>query len=367
MHIALRIGLWVLAVFAVLLLGTYAYLRNADLSVYEKQIEGFLSEEIGHKLDVDGLFELHFGPTTFVVAEDITLTNLEWPGESTILSVGSLSVSLDLWSLFVGPIVFNELDVQKVKVRLERDAGAVANWDNGRDRPESSSRQPFDRNLVAFRTLRVQDVQFDYVDANRAKPLNVSLDYLTISPDATNVLDLDLRAAINEIPLWADGKLGPWTNLIDGKDVSADLNLFLGESSLSIDGYIADLVALEGIETSLELRGPAIDRIISALGIPPFAEGEFAVTGNIDAEDDGNLVNLDGKLGEIAVFASGNIDRFIRPGRAEFDFNEIRCGSLRTERRYSGSIPGIRAVQYDWSTIFALKNRGIVCDGCCRR
>ena len=321
MHMVLRIGLWVLAVLFVLLAGTYAYLRNADLSVYEAQIEGFLSEKIGHKVDVDGLLELRFGNIIYVTAEQITVSNPEWASDPAILSVGHFSVSVDLWSLIRRPIIIEEMDVQRVRVRLERNEQSAANWDNGRQKANDQPKEPFDRNLIRFRELRVQDVQLDYVDINRDKPLNVNLNYLTISPDATNVLDLDLRATINEMPLWADGKLGPWTNLIDGKDVSADLNLFLGESSLAIDGYIADLVSLEGIETSIELRGPAIDRVINALGVPPFAEGEFEVTGKIDAVDNGNLVNLDGKLGEITVFANGNIDKFVGPSRAEFDFN----------------------------------------------
>ena len=79
MHIAIRIGLWTLAVLFVLTLGLYVYLRNADLSVYESQIEGYVSEKIGHKLDVDGLFELHFGPTTYVTAEQVSITNPGWP------------------------------------------------------------------------------------------------------------------------------------------------------------------------------------------------------------------------------------------------------------------------------------------------
>jgi len=77
MHKILRISVWVLAVFLVLMTAAFMYLRNADLSVYEEQIEGFLSEAIGHKLDVDGLFELHFGKLTEVTAEQITLTNAD--------------------------------------------------------------------------------------------------------------------------------------------------------------------------------------------------------------------------------------------------------------------------------------------------
>jgi hypothetical protein len=78
MRKVLRFSLWALGVFAVLLAGTYLYLRNADLSVYEDQIEGFLSDAIGHKVDFDGLFELRFGMLTEVTAEEIKLTNIDW-------------------------------------------------------------------------------------------------------------------------------------------------------------------------------------------------------------------------------------------------------------------------------------------------
>ena len=322
MHAVFRIALSVLAVLLVLLIGIYAYLRNADLSVYEAQIEGFLSEKIGHKVDVDGLFELRFGNVTYATAEQITVTNLEWPEASTILSVGHLSVSVELWSLLKGPIVIQELDVQHVTVHLERDGKNQGNWETAGAAEDTQPKGSFDAgNFIAFRKLRIRDVQLDYVDIDRDKPLHINLSYLTINPDATNVLDLDLRATVNQMPLWAEGKLGPWTNLIDGKEVSAVLDLFLGESSLSVDGYIGDLFSLEGIETSLELRGPAIDRVINALGMPPFADGEFEINASIDAQDTGTLINFDGKLGEITIFANGNIDNFVNPARAEFDFN----------------------------------------------
>ena len=56
------------------MVGLYAYLRNADLSVYQSQIEGLVARSIGHELDVSGRFELRFGATTVLVAENATLT-----------------------------------------------------------------------------------------------------------------------------------------------------------------------------------------------------------------------------------------------------------------------------------------------------
>ena len=39
---------------AVLAVGLFTYLRSADLSVYQDQIETFASRQIGHELNIDG-------------------------------------------------------------------------------------------------------------------------------------------------------------------------------------------------------------------------------------------------------------------------------------------------------------------------
>ena len=210
MRKVLRFSLWALGVFAVLLAGTYMYLRNADLSVYEHQIEGFLSEAIGHKVDFDGLFELHFGMLTEVTAEEIKLTNTNWQPDPVIASVGHFSVSVDLWSLISGPIIIEALDIRDVMIRLEKNDEAQANWATGRVRDESIPKGEFDLELIAFRDVQIQDVLFVYLDPARRRPLNIELEQLTVSPDESHVLDLDLNGSINEMPVWADGKLGPW-------------------------------------------------------------------------------------------------------------------------------------------------------------
>lgn len=321
MQTVLRIGIWTLASIIVLLATAYLYLRNADLSVYEPQIESLLSKETGHDFDIAGDFEIRFGRVTHVTAEGISVRNADWQPDATILTVGQFSVSVDLWSLVTGPIVIENLHVRDVILRLERKQDGSANWHSRSEPSTEASQGPFDRNLVAFRELRVEGVQFSFVDAKRPKPLNVILTHLTLDPDAANVLDLDLEATINELPLQANGELGPWPNLVDGQDVFADVKLSLGRSNLVIDGHIADLVALEGIEASIEVFGPTIDRVIDALGMPPFAAGEFRVVTHIAQGDSVNLVNVDGNLGAITVSADGSVDSFVAPGNAEFRFD----------------------------------------------
>ena len=321
MRTVLRISLWVLASVVTLTAAAFLYLTNADLSVHEEQIEGFLSETIGHQLDVDGLLELRFGELTQVTAQKITLSNADWQPDPVIVSVGHFSMTVDLWSLVFSPVIIEDLDIRDIHVRLERNAESQANWESGRTGDEVEQQGEVDPELIAFKKVRMQDLQFSFTDPARRRPLNVTLDHLTVNPDENNILDLDLRGMINDIPLRADGKLGPWENLLDGQEITADLNLTLARVRLAIDGSIADLPSLAGIDMTLRLSGPAIDGVTETLGLPPFAEGAFQVDGRIRELDDGNELRLEGNLGAISIFASGNVDKLIDPGNIRLDFN----------------------------------------------
>ena len=216
-------------------------------------------------MDVDGLFEFRFGAHTQLVAEQIRLSNPDWPADPLIVSVDHFSVTVNLWSVIRRPIFVEELDIRGIDVRLEKDAEQKANWDSGKvaDDVEETAKESasFNKNLIAFKDVRIEDIRLVYADPARPRPINATLEFLTVNPGDNDILDLDLRAVINEYPLWADGKLGPWPNFVSGKDITADLHLTLGQLRLTVNGSIANLKTLEGVEMQLGLNGPAIDRI----------------------------------------------------------------------------------------------------------
>jgi len=333
----LRIILWLLAAIVILAVGLFMYLRNANLRVYEDQIETYLSGKIGHELSVDGLFELQFGSLTQLTAEDVKLSNTNWPSAPVIVSAGYAAVTVDLWSLIRGPLIIEDLDIRGITVYLERDGEGQANWMTGR--PASDEVGEFDPELIAFRDVQVEDVQISYVDPVRLRPLNISIEQLIISPDENDVLDLDLQGAVNELPLWADGKLGPWQNLLDGKDLTADLDVTLGQLRLALAGSGEDVRPLLGVEATFALSGPSIDRVADQLGFPPFAEGPFQIDGRLRKLDGGHQIRFEGTLGAIDVLASGSIDRFVNPNSTQFDFNVSGPGA-----QYVAEVFGIYGV-----------------------
>lgn len=316
-----RITLWAIATLAVLVLGLLLYLRNADLGVYKDHIEAFLSRKIGHELHIDGAFELHFGSHTSLIADEISLANPDWPPAAEIVQAGHLAVTVELWSLLSGLVIVEALEVRDVRIRLQRNAEAAANWKSGNKVEESGESGGFDPTRIVFKDVRIAGIDFQFDDALRERPIRVALERLTILPDRDKILDLDLSAVVGDIPVRADGKLGPWDHLITGRDVTADLDLTLGRTRLGIEGSVADLRALEGVELTLDLDGPDIERVIGVFGLPPFAAGQFHVAGRVDREDNGSRFRVEGNLGDIQLLANGFTESFIHFEDLSLDFN----------------------------------------------
>ena len=230
----IRIAAWTLGILVVLALALFVYLRNADLTAYEEQIERYASRAIGHELDIDGRFELQFGRQSRLVAENVSLFNPDWPTDTRLLRVGHLTVVIDTWTLLSGPLVVEKLDVRDVQGRIELLSDRRSNWDTGAE--PSAGDDDVDSDRIAFRRVQIDRIELSYLDPERPRPIDVAIETLSVTPDSGDILDLDVRGTINGLPLWADGRLGPWQNFLDGKDIIADLDVTLGTVRLSIDG-----------------------------------------------------------------------------------------------------------------------------------
>jgi hypothetical protein len=315
----LRFLSWTIVLLVVLSATLVVYLRNADLSVYETQIENYLSAKIGHRLDVGGRFNLQVRGGTTLSAESVSLVNGGWPGETQLLTIGSLSVIVDTWSILFGPLIIRDLQLDDIDVRIERDDERVLNWSTGR--PVAADTKPFTfyTDLIVFRNVELDRATISYRSPRRPRPVIAAIEHVRVSPDDNDILDLDLVGTINEYALSARGSAGPWRNLVTGRDISADLEAGLGQVALAMRGSVDDIVALTGLELTFDLRGPSIDRVAERLGLPVFAYGAFELDGSVSAADDGRRVELEGKVGNIDLSIDGTVDNLRYPGESDFD------------------------------------------------
>ena len=316
-----RILLWTLAALTVLAVGLFSYLRSADLSVYQEQIESFASGKLGHELNIDGRFELYFGSSTRIVAEDVSLLNPAWESDTRLVHVDHLTVVLDFWSLFSSPFVVESLHVWGIRGRLETLANGEMNWVPPIVKALSNDGGEVDLHQIAFRNVQIDDSEVLHISPGWHRPVLASIEHLSVTPDDSDILDLDLIGSINDLPLWADGKLGPWQNFLVGRDIFADLHLTLGTVKLTVAGSVDDLPRLEGVEIDAELSGPDIALVLDKIGLPPFAAGEFRLESKVLRVASGNQLRVEGNFGEIDVFASGNIDRLLGSNTLQLDFN----------------------------------------------
>jgi uncharacterized protein involved in outer membrane biogenesis len=342
-----RIALWTLATVTALLFALWLYLRSADLSIYEDQIADFLSERIGHRLDVDGFFEFGLGRYSRLTAESITLANPEWPTQSQILAIGHLSVTFDTWSLLFGPLIIDELVLRDVAVFLERDIGLGANWVSASAPPALDVTEDTVLKIPVVRDVDVSAVRLVYLDPARPRPLEISIDSLVVDLSAADMLDHDLKGSVNGLPLRVEGELGPRLSLLDGQDITTNIELELGDVQLDLDGSVENLAKLQGIEAKLRLAGPSVERLAERFGLPPFADGAFRLDGLLQRSDSGNQLELEGNLGEIRILARGFIDKFLQPNKMALDFD-----TAGPDAKYIAEVFGIVGVPAETFRVF---------------
>ncbi|NND35531.1 MAG: AsmA family protein, partial [Gammaproteobacteria bacterium] len=314
----LRFLSWTVVLLVVLSASLVIYLRNADLSVYETQIENYLSSKIGHRLDIDGRFNLQVRGGTTLSAESVSLVNANWQGESQLLTIGRLSVNVDTWSMFVGPMIVRDLQLDDIDVRIELDDDGLANWSTGRPVATEKSAVELNTDFIAFRNVELDEARISYRAVQRPRPIIAAIDHLRVSPDEGDILDLDLLGTINDYALSASGSVGPWQNLIVGRNISADLDAGLGKVALAVRGSVDDLVALGGVDVTFDLRGPSIDQVSERLGLPVFAYGAFELDGSVSGADGDRRLEVEGKVGDVDLSINGTVNDLRAPDEADF-------------------------------------------------
>ena len=138
-----RAAVWsVLAIF-VLFAAAVTWLWTADLGVFKPQLERWVSEQTGRAFVIDGSLRVDLGRQSVVTAEGIRLSNADWAEPTDMVSVSSLVVRLDTWSLIQGPIRIELIDLEDAQIHLIRPEDGDPNWvvpiaqsppsDDGRD------------------------------------------------------------------------------------------------------------------------------------------------------------------------------------------------------------------------------------------
>ncbi len=316
-----RIGFWAgLGALALVVL-TLTWLWTADLGVFKPQLERFLTQELGREFRIDGEFHVDLSRSTTVIAEDIRLANPDWADEPHMVVVGRAEARIDLWSLISGPFIIELVDIDDVSVQLLNPGDRAPNWAFDTDPPPPvEEAKPGLDFLVEELYVDNATVMLDSVD--RVRTLQLELTYLRQRSRDDGMLELDADATLDGRVVRAEGELGTFKALLDGKDVRFDIKAVLDTFEFTGSGLIDDLAAPVRPELVFTAIGPDIDDLTTLLGLGDEGDGDIDLSGAVrKIEDQRLLLELTGNVGETEIESRGMVSDLQNLRDIDFDLS----------------------------------------------
>ena len=305
-----RIVLFAVAGVPLVLVGILVlYLAFADLGRHRGLVEDLVTDVLGRRLRIEGRFEARLlSLTPSVVAEDVSLANPDWGAEPSMVHVDRLEGSIVLGSIFSGPIRIRELKVEGAQVRLESDGAGGASWDfdlkpSDRKRPDAEVPRP----PIIFEQVSLQDVEFSLRNLSTDGVIELDLGSVRLDPDGSGAYQVTIDGHVNDTPFDLRGTYGTVEWFIVFEAAEYDLRGRLAEIDFAIAGQMANLLRLDGSDSTVELNGPDIADLTETFGLPSLGAGPFALSGKAVADEDGTDVDLEARLGEVDAAAHGHL------------------------------------------------------------
>ena len=308
----MRIGL----ALALLLVSLFLYLNFADLSSYRSNIEDAVTAATGREFRIAGEFRPHVFPTPALVAEDITLANADWAGDTPFVSIGHLSVTVDLWSLITGPARIRTFALRDVAVLLQENEAGEKNWQMKANEPQpiapESSNSDTVPAIVNFAEIRNIAITRRRAGTEDRVAVLASLDLKTNDEDFIVALG---KGQIDENMMSLSATFGPTDHLASEGNLEYWLSAEFGVADISITGNTGDPEndidpQLEALVTSAD-----VSALFAMLEVPADVAGALRIESMLASEDDKPVLRLQADIGGISAEGSASVEQ----NRIDFD------------------------------------------------
>jgi len=301
--IIFRLLMWISMLVVLVVVAAILYLSFADLNWLRPRIETAVADATGRKLTLEGRFDLAIVPSPAIVLEDVSLSNAEWGTDRKLARIGHFSARLGWRSLLPGPVRIEDFRMSDVDVSLEVNQQNEGNWTM---RPQAGSGQPDTRSEtqggvpIIIESAEIRRINVSYQGPD-AKPLAAVLTALDITTDQTGYTVLDGQGEVGGMPLTLVGRLGPGQALASGTDIGIDLDSGLGNIDLKVDGIIADLATLSGVDMKLVADSDEVAQVLEHFGAGLPLTGALHMDASVRSVDAGTRFALDARAGAIAT------------------------------------------------------------------
>jgi len=307
---------WLLLLIIALAVGLTVLLYNPHM--IKGPLERYLSELAGYSITLDGELEVDTGSLTRISAKNISVSGPDWATRDKLIAVGHMNLVLNTASIFKDVILIETLEVDDLQINLETDDKGKGNWITA-NKPSPPSKKESSDTIVVFNDIQVSDTTFRFLNGKKDVDNVFNIESLSHNQQADGMLHTTLNGDLNNRSVEYTHTVGPYINILNGRDISYKGSGHFGELVLEGNAFIDDLLELRQPSFNLNMQGPNIDEITAMLGIDDLGGGGFSLRAT------GALVNgvyeadINGKVGDISLSASAQASDIAELNEVDLD------------------------------------------------
>lgn len=293
---------WLLLSIVVLAIGAGIILYNPG--VLRGPLERHLSNLAGYPISLDGKLGIDIGRLLEISADDIRVSAPEWASRKDLVELGHLYLALNTASIFSDTVLIETLQVDKLQLNLETSADGTGNWPSRKataSKNENGKRTGDAGVPVIFRNVQAKDTTLRYLNGKTGVAHVFDITSLKHNQQADGMLHTSLHGHFNGRPVEYSDSLGPYLNLLNGRDINYTATGHFGELVLKGNAFIDNLFEPRRPTFDLDLQGPDIDEITAMLGVGDFGSGDFSLHANGAWTDSAYHAGIKGELGDISL------------------------------------------------------------------
>jgi hypothetical protein len=278
--------------------------------------------------------ELSFKPR--VMLEGVKVGTVGSNGRADFADAETMRVSVNLWELLTGDLVFPEVQVSNARLALTRDAKGNVNWSDEKEKKAISAPE-----IPEIQSLNIKNTVVTYRDDITST--NLTLNVETQEPPGGQEPTLRVRGTgtYRGVPSKLEVKGGSILMLRDTiTPYPLNGTFSAGNTDLTMSGTVIDPTHFTGLNVKLQIKGQNADELFPLFGIAIFPTPPYTLDTRLDR--DGSkwiLTNIAGVVGDTDL--SGKLTWDVSNDKPRLD-GELHSKSLklRDMAGFIGAAPG---------------------------
>jgi len=296
-----KIFKWLLLLVIALAVSVAVILFNPHL--IKGPVERYLSDVAGYPITLNGQLEIDTGSLIEITARNVHVSGPDWASHEKLIAVGQLNLVVNTASIFKDIILIESLQVKDLQFNLETNEEGTGNWITA-NKPSSPSKKTGGGPLVVFNDIQARNATFRFRNGKTDVENIFNIASLSHQQQGDGMLHTNLNGDLNSRLVEYTHTVGPYVNLLDGRDISYEGSGHFGELALKGDAYVDDIRKPRNPKFNLDMEGPNIDEITAMLGINDLGGGGFSLRASGNQINDTYEAEINGQVGDISLNAS---------------------------------------------------------------